>query len=80
MLKERTPLLRKAADAVRASRETREAMEGWRKANAWVEDSALFYCLTHHDPALTDVAWWEWPEPLRWVKCTELSVGSAGLA
>ena len=65
MLEERTPLLRKAADRVRASAAAAARMQRWRGAHAWVEDSALFYCLTHHDAALEGVAWWEWPEPLR---------------
>ena len=47
VLEERTPLLRKAADAVRNDGKKRAAMDGWREAHAWVEDSALFYCLTH---------------------------------
>ena len=65
MLEERTPLLRKAADRVRASAAAAARMQRWRAAHVWVEDSALFYCLTHHDAALEGVAWWEWPEPLR---------------
>ena len=65
VLQERTPLLRKAADRVRASAAACASMERWRAAHAWVEDSALFYCLTHCDVQLKRVAWWEWPEPLR---------------
>ena len=67
VLEERTPLLRKAADRVRATAAAAERMQRWRGAHAWVEDSALFYCLTHHDAALQGVAWWQWPEPLRYV-------------
>ena len=65
VLEERTPLLRKAADRVRANAAAAERMQRWRGAHAWVEDSALFYCLTHHNAALQGVAWWQWPEPLR---------------
>ncbi len=66
VLEERTPLLRKAADAARAGGRSGAAVRAWRGAHAWVEDSALFYCLTHFDDALRGVAWWQWPEPLRW--------------
>jgi len=66
VLEERTPLLRKAADAARAGARSGAAVRAWRGAHAWVEDSALFYCLTHFDGALRGVAWWQWPEPLRW--------------
>ena len=31
----------------------------------WVEDSALFYALSHHREELIGKAWWDWPEPVR---------------
>jgi hypothetical protein len=35
-----------------------------RKANAWVEDSAIFDVARNME-GLNTVAWWDWPEPLR---------------
>eukprot|EP00208_Stichococcus_sp_RCC1054_P003340 CAMPEP_0206140558 /NCGR_PEP_ID=MMETSP1473-20131121/9760_1 /ASSEMBLY_ACC=CAM_ASM_001109 /TAXON_ID=1461547 /ORGANISM="Stichococcus sp, Strain RCC1054" /LENGTH=558 /DNA_ID=CAMNT_0053534735 /DNA_START=359 /DNA_END=2035 /DNA_ORIENTATION=- len=61
------PLLVKAArtlltderfDAMRAE------LAAFRKANAWVEESALFYALTQA-PDTANMAWWDWPEDLR---------------
>ncbi|KAK9836949.1 hypothetical protein WJX81_002075 [Elliptochloris bilobata] len=77
VLEERSPLLRKAADRVRVSKAAREGMERWRAAHSWVEDSALFYCLTHYDADLEGVAWWEWPEPLRFREADALAKARA---
>ena len=43
----------------------RKELDAFRKANTWVEDSALFYCLDHYDKELAGKAWWTWPGPLR---------------
>ena len=42
----------------------RKDMNAWRKANVWVEESALFSAITEI-PELDEVAWWDWPEKLR---------------
>ncbi|PNH04623.1 4-alpha-glucanotransferase DPE1, chloroplastic/amyloplastic [Tetrabaena socialis] len=36
----------------------------YRKEHPWVEDSALFD-VARNLPELSQLAWWEWPEPLR---------------
>ena len=35
-----------------------------RKANPWIEDSAIFE-VARNLPDLCTMAWWDWPEPLR---------------
>ena len=65
----KTPILEKAADRIRTDssfRELRAGAEAFRQQNSWVEDSALFYALSHHREELIGKAWWEWPEPVRW--------------
>lgn len=62
-------LLRKAADRLRLQdnfKKQREEAAGFRQSNPWVEDSALFYALSHYEEELIDKAWWFWPEPIRW--------------
>lgn len=62
------PLLKKAADRLREGssvQELREQAAGFRQLNPWVEDSALFYALSHYEEELVGKAWWFWPEPLR---------------
>ena len=64
----KTPILAKAADRIRTDssfRELRAGAEAFRQQNPWVEDSALFYALSHHREELIGKAWWDWPEPVR---------------
>lgn len=64
----KTPILEKAADRIRTDssfQELRAGAEAFRQQNPWVEDSALFYALSHHRKELIGKAWWEWPEPIR---------------
>ncbi len=42
----------------------RTELMAFRKVNAWVEESALFYALTQA-PGTSMMAWWDWPEDLR---------------
>lgn len=42
----------------------RVELTAFRKANAWVEESALFYALTQ-TPGTANKAWWDWPAGLR---------------
>ena len=42
----------------------RVELAAFRKANAWVEESALFYALTQA-PGTANMAWWDWPTALR---------------
>jgi len=62
------PLLAKAARALLSGPRFQALRDlgfrRWRKANPWVEDSALFDCL-RRTPELLGKAWWEWPEDLR---------------
>lgn len=61
-------LLRKAADRLRQGdkfQQMREEAADFRQQNPWVEDSALFYALSHYEEGLVDKAWWFWPEPIR---------------
>lgn len=61
-------LLRKAADRLRQGgkfQQIREEAAEFRQQNPWVEDSALFYALSHCEEELVDKAWWFWPEPIR---------------
>lgn len=63
----KTPLLAKAAkrmlsgDAFEA---LRADMTAFRRANPWVEDSALFACL-RAEPERKDVDWWDWEAAVR---------------
>ncbi|KAK9824025.1 hypothetical protein WJX72_007052 [[Myrmecia] bisecta] len=62
------PLLDKAADRLlNESRfgQLRGEMDGFRGQTPWVEDSALFYCLAQLHEGTKHMAWWTWPEPLR---------------
>jgi 4-alpha-glucanotransferase len=62
------PLLRKAADRLRLEPKFKDLQEqgaAFRQLNPWVEDSALFYALSHHEEELVGKAWWLWPEPVR---------------
>ena len=64
----KTPILEKAADKLRKDasfKELRAGADAFRQQNPWVEDSALFYALSHHRDELVGKAWWEWPEPVR---------------
>ena len=64
----KTPLLKKAADRLRLQPDfasLREQAAGFRQQNSWVEDSALFYALSHYEEELVGKAWWLWPEPIR---------------
>lgn len=45
----------------------REEMEAFRKSNSWIEDSAVFD-VARNLPDMREMAWWEWPEPLRFRK------------
>ena len=66
--KVKTPVLEKAADKLRKDasfKELRAGADAFRQQNPWVEDSALFYALSHHRKELVGKAWWEWPEPVR---------------
>lgn len=61
------PLLSKAADRLLNDSKfsaLRKEMAAWRKAHAWVEDSAVFD-VARNLPGLSDKPWWLWPEPLR---------------
>jgi 4-alpha-glucanotransferase len=64
----KAPLLQKAARALLSGPRFQALRDlgfrRWRRANTWVEDSALFDCLRRR-PDLEGKAWWEWPEPLR---------------
>lgn len=65
----KTPILEKAADRLRKGasfQELRAGADAFRQQNPWVEDSALFYALSHHREELINVAWWEWPGPIRY--------------
>ena len=65
----KTPILEKAADRIRTDasfRELRAGADAFRQQNPWVEDSALFYALSHHREELVGKPWWEWPEPIRY--------------
>ena len=62
------PILEKAADRIRTDssfEEMKAEAEAFRQRNPWVEDSALFYALSHHRKELIGKAWWAWPEPIR---------------
>ncbi len=62
------PLLKKAADRLRLDAKfgnLREQALGFRQLNPWVEDSALFYALSHYEEELIGKAWWLWPENIR---------------
>ncbi len=64
----KTPILGKAADRIRTDasfKELRAGTDAFRQQNPWVEDSALFYALSHHREELVGKPWWEWPEPIR---------------
>ncbi len=64
------PLLRKACQRLLTDdkyKDTRDKMAAWRKAHPWIEDSALFE-VARNLPELSDKAWWEWPEDLRFRK------------
>lgn len=39
-------------------------MNAFRRTNAWVEESALFYALIQA-PRTANMAWWDWPAKLR---------------
>ncbi|KAG2499911.1 hypothetical protein HYH03_002199 [Edaphochlamys debaryana] len=63
----KNPLLKLAAQRLLKDEKhagLREAYLKWRKSHAWVEDSALFD-VARNLPDLSQLAWWEWPEPLR---------------
>lgn len=61
------PLLKRAAQRLlKEDRFTRlrEEYLKYRKEHPWVEDSALFD-VARNLPELSQLAWWQWPEPLR---------------
>lgn len=63
----KTPLIRKAAEAILAGDkfdDLRQQMSSFRKANPWIEESALFDCL-RKEPALDGKPWWEWEKAIR---------------
>lgn len=65
--KYKAPLLAKACQRLlsdKAFGDLRKGMAAFRKENPWVEESALFYALTQA-PATSNMAWWDWPEPIR---------------
>lgn len=65
--KYKAPLLAKACRTLlhdTAFTDLRKGMTAFRKANAWVEESALFYALTQA-PETANMAWWHWPKPIR---------------
>eukprot|EP00798_Chlamydomonas_sp_ICE-L_P008636 gene8637-34084_t len=47
--------------------ELKKEMTAWREAHAWVEDSAMFEVARNLD-GLNTMAWWDWPEDLRFRK------------
>jgi 4-alpha-glucanotransferase len=64
----KVPLLHAAAKRLLTGadfRSLRAQMNAFRRENAWIEDSALFYALTTYEEGLVGVDWWEWPEKLR---------------
>lgn len=64
------PLLKKAANKLLNDPSTaalKEEFKQFRKENSWVEDSAVFDIL-RQQPELSELAWWEWPEELRFRK------------
>eukprot|EP00195_Chlamydomonas_chlamydogama_P015568 CAMPEP_0202902880 /NCGR_PEP_ID=MMETSP1392-20130828/18588_1 /ASSEMBLY_ACC=CAM_ASM_000868 /TAXON_ID=225041 /ORGANISM="Chlamydomonas chlamydogama, Strain SAG 11-48b" /LENGTH=555 /DNA_ID=CAMNT_0049589739 /DNA_START=130 /DNA_END=1794 /DNA_ORIENTATION=- len=70
----KTPVLSKAAqNLLKVDRfsKLREEMQAFRKANKWVEESAVFD-VARNLPDLADKAWWDWPEPLRFRKSDAL--------
>lgn len=63
----KSPLLSKAAQRLLSEprfRTLRDGLKQFRTTMTWVEDSALFDVL-RREPELDDVAWWDWPEELR---------------
>ena len=69
----KTPLLAKAAAALRSHPSLAPAADAWRAAHPWVEDSALFAALAEHEPDCVGKAWWEWHEGLRFRDETALA-------
>lgn len=70
----KTPILVKAADALLAGGQFSNLlaeMHQFAKENAWCEDSALFYSLTHHNEETKDKAWWTWEGPLRYMHASK---------
>ena len=66
--KTKTPILVKAADKLLAGGKFKgllSDMKQWAQENAWCEDSAVFYSLTHHNEETKDRIWWSWEGPLR---------------
>ena len=55
----------KLTERTASFKELRAGADAFRQQNPWVEDSALFYALSHHREELIGKAWWEWPEPIR---------------
>jgi 4-alpha-glucanotransferase len=64
----KAPLLAKAARALLSGPRFQALRDlgfrRWRRANPWVEDSALFDCLRRRAD-LEGQMWWEWPRDLR---------------
>lgn len=56
------PLLRLAAQRLRAGHPWRSDLDAYRETNAWLADVALFQVL--HDVHEGD-CWWRWPAPVR---------------
>jgi 4-alpha-glucanotransferase len=66
-LKLKTPLIRKAAEAMLSGAQfsdLQKLMSSFRKANAWIEESALFDCLCK-ESAQDGKLWWTWDKPIR---------------
>lgn len=76
----KTPLLQKAARALLSGPRFQALRDlgfrRWRRANPWVEDSALFDCL-RKQPDLEGKAWWEWPADLRFRRDDALQAARA---
>lgn len=63
-IKAKAPLLRKAAQAALERDDFAAGVAAFRKANAWVEESALFDCIKRQ-PGFDMCAWWDWEPAVR---------------
>lgn len=64
------PCLQKAANRLLTDdrfKGLRDEMNAFRHANKWIEDSAIFD-VARNLPDLSQMAWWDWPEGLRFKK------------
>lgn len=66
----KTPVLKFAAGRLLGDSkftELKKQMENFRKSNPWIEESAVFD-VARNLPELSQSAWWDWPEDLRFRK------------